>query len=120
MWKSSIRGVVLGRVEFDTSSSFRADTEETFGRVMATLDDLAWFHRVPVLLLATVTTILCCCRYGKTLDELGQEKRQRFVRGAMKLPLWNLFYRLIGSAALLNYFGAGAGPGRTGLGRPRP
>ena len=104
MYKSSIRGVILDQIQFSFSTDPDTDVARIYDEVISILGEVAWFHRLPVLTLATATTIICCIRYGKTLDDLNQAQRQRFVNGVAKLPLWSLFQKLISSIALLHFF----------------
>jgi len=104
MWKSSVRGVILNQTQFSFSNEPETDIEPVFNEVFSMLNDLAWFHRVPVLMLATATTIFCVIRHWKCLDSLDQRKRQRFIDTAERFPLWGLFRKLVSSIALLHYF----------------
>ena len=85
MWKSSVCGVILNQIQFSFSGATDDDAERIYSEVFAALEELAWFHRVPVLMLATMTTIVCVIRYWKKLDELEPEKRQRFIDQASKV-----------------------------------
>jgi hypothetical protein len=104
MWKSSVRGIALNQIQFSFSNTLDADVDQDFREVFSILDELAWFHRIPVLALATVTTIFCFARHGKSLDNLDQGKRQNFINKAAKFPFWGLFHKLISSITLLHHF----------------
>ncbi|HJP39522.1 MAG TPA: hypothetical protein QF499_10425 [Gammaproteobacteria bacterium] len=104
MWKSSVRGIILNQTNFSLANVPDADIEQDYHNVFSALDELAWFHRIPVLILATATTIFCVARHQKKLDKLDQVKREQFISGASKLPFWGLFNKLISSIALLHYF----------------
>jgi len=120
MWKSSIRGIIVDRIRFSFSKKPGTDAEQIFDRVFTILDELAWFHRVPVLMLASATTIFCFVRHGKGLDKLDPDIRQNLIGSASRLPFWRLFHKLIGSITLLNYFDDHVVPGNTRVGRLRP
>ncbi len=120
MWKSSVRGVILEQIQFSFSTEPSADAKRIFHEVFAVFDEIAWFHRVPVLILAAATTICCVIRYGRTLEDLDRVKRQRFIDAASKFPLWALFHKLVSSITLLHYFDNHAIPRNAGLGSLRP
>jgi hypothetical protein len=104
VWKSSVRGIILSQTQFSYSNAPEDEFERVSIEVFSMLDDLAWFHRVPVVILAAITTIFCVIRHWKCLDSLDQNKRQKFIDAASTVPLWSLLHKLIGSISLLHYF----------------
>ena len=119
MWKSSIRGIILNQIQFSFSNETNAEAERIYYEVFTILNDIAWFHRIPVQILAATTTIFCVIRYGTYLDDLDQVKRQHFIENASNFPLWSLLEKLICSITLLHYFDDDPILGATELGNLR-
>jgi|GEM_PF-5606302 len=120
MWKSSVRGIILSQIQFSFQAEPDLDLERVSSQVFSMLDNLAWFHRFPVVTIASVTTIFCVIRYRKSLDALSQKKRQQFIDNAGKLPFWGLFHKLISSITLLHYFDNPVISRNLNIASPRP
>jgi len=119
MWKSSVRGIILNQTNFSFQGTAEADIDQISREVFTMLDHLAWFHRIPVLILASATTLVCFIRHLQCLDDLDDKKRRQFINSASRFPLWGLFHKLIGSISLLHFFDQHSLPKDMKLASPR-
>ena len=103
---SSIRGMIAHQVGFADEPRSADVTDSVLRKTLPMLDELAWFQRYPVRLLAALTTVACWVRHGTTLDKLDPVRRGKFLQTAGRLPGFDLLIKLLGSIALLHYFDA--------------
>ena len=100
MWHSSVRGLILNQTDFSADGHTRADQRQVMSATFAMLQQLAWFHRWPVIILATLTTLLCWLRFARPLDRVPTDARRRFIARIGRVPPWDLLIKLVGSIAL--------------------
>ena len=102
MWKSSVRGLILSQIDFPGAGLPVNDSDRVITSSFEMLEQMAWFHRWPVVFLAATITLLSVIRFGKTLDRVAEEQRSRFIFQISRIPLCDLLTKLVGSIALLH------------------
>ncbi len=115
MWRKAVKMLVIdsictlpGTAASPSASKIDAFTlkasREISTYVEATISEMPWFFRYPIIFIATLTGAIGLIVTGKAACERTTAGRRRAVAICSFLPLYGNFSKLVRSLSLLAYF----------------
>ena len=102
-------GIILENIEtlvhYKTRKGESSNTVELiFQFISHVIDNLPWYFRIPIRILAIIIGLLCLIATGSRLNLLSPEKRSSFLRRIQFIPLLGMLNKLVRSMAFLKLF----------------
>lgn len=108
MWRSTIAGIVLGRLEeLACCASVRGDARacaDVHGYVLDLLALQPWYFRWPLACAAWCVGAACVLLHARPLLALAPDARRVFLSRARRAPGFSLLATFVESTALLRTF----------------